>query len=83
MYLSQVMLDGMDWIHLARNTDRWLAVVNTNEPLGFMKGGEFLDQQLASEEVNCSMECVAKQPDAVLLCSFSKICLVFILVITS
>jgi hypothetical protein len=31
-----------------------------------MKGGEFLDQQLASEEVNCSMEFVAKQPDAVL-----------------
>jgi len=32
----------MDWIQLAENRDRWWAVVNTNEPSGFIKCGEFL-----------------------------------------
>jgi hypothetical protein len=32
---------GRDWIDLARDSDRWRAVVN--EPSGFIKCGEFPD----------------------------------------
>jgi hypothetical protein len=33
----------MDWIQLAEDRDKWWVVVNTNEPEGFIKCGEFLD----------------------------------------
>jgi len=41
----------MDWMHLAQDRDQRLSIVNTNEPSGSIKGGEFLDQ-----EGLCSME---------------------------
>jgi hypothetical protein len=43
MDLKEIGLEGVDWINLAQDRDRWLAVVNTNEPSGFLKGGKFLD----------------------------------------
>jgi hypothetical protein len=33
----------MGWIQLAEDRDKWWGVVNTNEPSGFIKCGEFLD----------------------------------------
>jgi hypothetical protein len=29
MYLREIWCEDMDWIHLAQDRDRWLAVVNT------------------------------------------------------
>jgi hypothetical protein len=37
-------LEGVVWIHLAQDRDWWLVLVNTIEPLSFIKGREFLDQ---------------------------------------
>ena len=34
---------GWDWINLAEDRDRWRAVVNTVEPSGSIKYGEFLE----------------------------------------
>jgi hypothetical protein len=34
----------VDWTHLAQNRDQWRDLVNTvMNPLGSIKGGEFLD----------------------------------------
>jgi len=34
----------MDWVPLAQDRVQWQAIVNiVNEPLGFIKSGEFLD----------------------------------------
>jgi len=48
--------EGMDWIALAQDRDRWRALVN--EPSNSINWGEFLDQLylLASEGGLCSME---------------------------
>jgi hypothetical protein len=29
MNLREIVLDGVDWIHLVRDRDQWLAIVNT------------------------------------------------------
>ena len=34
---------SMGWIDVAQDRDRWRAVVNADEPLGFIKCGEFLE----------------------------------------
>jgi hypothetical protein len=43
-YLQGVGCGGMDWIELAKNTERWWALVNAVMNLrGSIKCGEFLD----------------------------------------
>jgi hypothetical protein len=37
MDLREIGWDGMDWIYLAQDRDRWRALVNTNEPSGSIK----------------------------------------------
>jgi hypothetical protein len=37
MDLRELAWVGMDWIHLAQDSDQWRALVNTNDPLGFVK----------------------------------------------
>jgi hypothetical protein len=29
MEVKEIGIDGMDWVHLTQNTNRWLAFVNT------------------------------------------------------
>jgi hypothetical protein len=61
MDLREIKLEGMDWIHLAHDKGWWLALVNTNEPLGSIKDGNFLTSSAyASQEEFCSMELVNK-----------------------
>jgi hypothetical protein len=44
MDLQEVGREGMDWIDLAQDTDRWLALVNAVMNLqGSIKCREFLD----------------------------------------
>jgi hypothetical protein len=47
MGLREIRLEGVDWIHLDQDRDCWQALVNMvmnlNEPLGFIKHGEFFD----------------------------------------
>jgi hypothetical protein len=38
-YLQEMGCEGADWIHLTR----WHVFVNPGEPLGSVRGGEFLD----------------------------------------
>jgi hypothetical protein len=40
---KEIGCESMDWIHLAQARDQCWVLVNTNEPLGFIKGNEFLD----------------------------------------
>jgi hypothetical protein len=42
MDLQEVECRGMGWIELADNGDRWLALVNAEEPAGSIKFGELL-----------------------------------------
>jgi len=36
--------EGMNWMNLAQDIDKWQALVNVvNEPFGFLKRCEFLD----------------------------------------
>jgi hypothetical protein len=45
MFLKEIGLEVLDWIHLAQYKVWWLTLVNTgNEPSNSIKGGEFLDQ---------------------------------------
>jgi len=42
--LREIVWEGVDWIHLAQDRDRWWALVNAVMVLrGSMKGREFLD----------------------------------------
>ena len=44
MDLQEVGCEGMDWIELAQDRDRWPATCECgDEPSGFIKCGEFLD----------------------------------------
>jgi len=44
MDLSNIGLEGVDWIHLAQYMDHWRDVnEQSNEPLGSRKVCEFLD----------------------------------------
>jgi hypothetical protein len=45
MEFWEVKWESVDWIHLAKDMDRWRAVVNTvmNLPSVFIKCREFLD----------------------------------------
>ena len=44
MDLQKVEFGVMDWMELAKERDRWWALVNAaNEPSGYIKCGEFLD----------------------------------------
>jgi len=42
--LQEVGCGYMDWIGLAQDRDRWRTVECGNEPSGYVKCGEFLDQ---------------------------------------
>jgi hypothetical protein len=35
--------EGIHWCNLARNTDHWLALVNTEQASGSVKGGKIVD----------------------------------------
>jgi hypothetical protein len=41
MDLGEMGLEGVDWIHLARNREQWQDLVN--EPSGSIKGGELVE----------------------------------------
>jgi hypothetical protein len=43
MYLREIGWEGVDWIHLAQDTDQWQTCKHDNEPLGSTKVREFLD----------------------------------------
>jgi hypothetical protein len=43
MDLREIGFGAVDWINLAQDRDRWRALVNTGEPSGSIKYGEFLD----------------------------------------
>jgi hypothetical protein len=49
MDLKEVGQEGMDWLHLAQDRDKWQSLVST--VINFIKCGEFLDYLR-----NCSME---------------------------
>jgi hypothetical protein len=43
MYLEEMGWEGVDWIHLAQDSDQWrLLVATVTERSGPIKGGEFL-----------------------------------------
>ena len=59
MDLQEVRGVCEDWMELAQDRDRWRALVSTVMNLRVPKCGEILDylqNQLASQEVLCSME---------------------------
>jgi hypothetical protein len=61
MDLQEVGCGGMDWIDLARVTDRWRALVNAIITFGFHKMRKISwlpENQLASQEGLCCMEMV-------------------------
>jgi hypothetical protein len=44
MYLRVIEWEDIGWIHVAHYRDQWRAgVEHGNEPLGFIKAGEFVD----------------------------------------
>jgi hypothetical protein len=43
MDFGEIGFGDVDWIHLAQDRYRWRALVNTDEPSGSIKCGEFLD----------------------------------------
>jgi hypothetical protein len=43
MNLKEVGWEGVDWIHLAQDSDQWWALVKTVMDLRAPKGGGFLD----------------------------------------
>jgi hypothetical protein len=48
MDLRETGLEGVYWIHLAQDTNRWLALVNTVMKLRVsVKGAQFLDYSCA------------------------------------
>jgi hypothetical protein len=57
--IQEVGFDGMDWIELAQDRDRWLALVNAVMNLRFHKIQgitSLAENRLASQEGFCSME---------------------------
>jgi hypothetical protein len=41
---GEIGWEDVDWIHLPQDRDKWRSCFEEgNEPLGFIKGGEFLD----------------------------------------
>jgi len=42
MDLREVGWEGVDWRPLVQDRDQCRALLNTNEPSGYMKGGGFL-----------------------------------------
>jgi hypothetical protein len=59
MDLQEMGWEGVDWIYMAQDRDRWRALVNAVMNLRIsIKGGEFLDL-LASQDVLCCMELVS------------------------
>jgi len=43
MELQELRREGMDWLELAQDRDRWRTLVTRKEPLGSIKCEKFLD----------------------------------------
>jgi hypothetical protein len=41
--MREIGWEGVDWMQLAQDREQWWVVVNTNDPSGYIKGGEILD----------------------------------------
>jgi hypothetical protein len=64
MDLQEVGCGGMDWIDLALDRERWLALVNAVMDLGVPKIrgiSRLAENRLASQEGLCSMHVLSKQ----------------------
>jgi hypothetical protein len=43
MDLREIGCGVVDWIHLTQDRDQWQSCEHSNEPSGFIKGGEGFD----------------------------------------
>jgi len=60
MDLQEMASEGMDWIYVAQDRDRWRALVNAVMDLGFPRGIYCPpENRLASQKGLCSMEKVS------------------------
>jgi hypothetical protein len=62
MDFQEIGWAGMNWIDLTENRDNWGIYEHSNQPLGSIKCGEFLDELRNSYSISrrtCSMELIS------------------------